>query len=77
MQEEIERLFNDDPDFRALCNNYEETARTLKFWIKLSQSSAKLIDREKHDCKEYLLELETDILMTLQIQFPQIGRAHV
>ena len=66
----IEQLFNNDPDFRALCNNYEETAKTLAFWIRLSRLPAKLIDREKHDCKAFLQELETDIILTLQSQSP-------
>ena len=70
-QAKIEQMFHDDPDFQALCREYEETARTLAFWDQLSRLPMKQIARQKLDCKEFLQELETDILMILENQFPQ------
>jgi len=63
----IEQLFHEDRDFRALCEEYEEMAKTLAFWIWLSRLRLPLreIDRQKRDCKEFLQELETEILMIL------------
>lgn len=69
-REKIEQLSGDDPDFRALCREYEETARTLAFWIRLTRLPLHLIDRQKQDCKEVLREMETEILLMLDRQFP-------
>ena len=69
-REKIEQLFCDDPDFRALCCEYEETTRTLAFWIQLERLPHKRIDQQKQDCQEALQEMETDILFMLDRQFP-------
>lgn len=72
-QEQMERLSTEDPDFRALCGEYEETAKTLAFWVWLSRLPARQIDRQKHESKELLRELETEILMTLRKQYPAVA----
>lgn len=66
----IEELFGDDPDFRALCREYEETAQMLAFWIRLSRLPLTQINRQNQDCKEALREMETEILLMLNRQFP-------
>jgi hypothetical protein len=73
-QKQIEQLFKDDPDFRASCGEYEETAKTLAFWIWLSRLPARQINRQKHEHKELLQELETEILMTLRKQYPAVEK---
>lgn len=62
----IKRLRQVDPDFRAVCQEYEETARALAFWIRLSKLSLREIKRQKAACQELLHELETDIRMMLE-----------
>lgn len=69
-REKIEQLFGDDPDFRALCREYEETTRMLAFWIRLARLPLKQLDRQKQDCKEVLQEMEIEILLTIDRQFP-------
>ena len=69
----MERLSTEDPDFRALCGEYEETAKTLAFWVWLSRLPARQINRQKHEHKELLQELETEILMTLRKQYPAVA----
>jgi hypothetical protein len=64
--ERMEWLFKANPDFRALCVDYEEAAKTLAFWQLLSKLPTKQIDRQISDHKELLQELETEIRMTLQ-----------
>lgn len=64
----IKRLRQSDPDFRAVCREYEETAKALDFWVRLSKQAMRQIDRQKLACKELLQELETEIRMTLEQQ---------
>lgn len=65
-REEIDCLLQSDPDFRAVCREYEETANALAFWVRLSQQAARQIARQKAECKELLRELEAEIRMTLE-----------
>lgn len=67
-QEKIGDLFQADADFRALCREYEETSKTLDFWIRLSKQALRQIDRQKLGCEELLRELETEIRMALEEQ---------
>lgn len=67
-QERIEQLLRSDPDFRAVCQEYEEAAKALAFWIQLSQLSLRQIERQKAECKELMQELEAEIRMTLELR---------
>lgn len=64
-QEKIGHLFCVDPDFRAVCNEYEATAKALAFWVWLSKMAMTQIQQQKAECKALLRELETEIRMTL------------
>lgn len=66
----MEWLFKANPDFKALCTDYEEAAKTLAFWLNLSRLPARRIDRQISDCRELLQELETEIRLTLQEHHP-------
>jgi len=62
----IEDLYKENSDFRALCMDYEEAVKTLSFWRRLVRLPIRKIKREISDCREFMRELETEILMTLQ-----------
>lgn len=67
-QEKIEHLLRSDPDFRALCLEYEETAKALAFCTQLSKLSLRQIERQKAECKELLQELQTEVRLTLELR---------
>ena len=63
-QDEIAHLFEQHPEFRALCRDYSDVADKLKHWEQhLTHTEA-----VTHDWQVVLQELEAELVETLKTQ---------
>jgi hypothetical protein len=58
----IRRLQARDPDFRSICNDYDDTWRALKHWEAASQAAPERVA----EYRQMLNELEAEALAILE-----------
>jgi uncharacterized protein YdcH (DUF465 family) len=58
----IRRLRARDPDFRSICNDYEDAQRALKGWEAAGQAAAERMA----EYRQMLTELEAEALAILE-----------
>jgi hypothetical protein len=58
----IHRLYASSADFRAICEDYEEALRALRYW----QAACGDADAKVLEYREFVKELETEILQLLE-----------
>jgi len=58
----IGRLLRDDPDFRELCDDYEDATSALNFWLSPPGRS----ETRARGYRELVVELEAEIEATLR-----------
>jgi len=63
---EIRRLTTRDPQFRAICHDYQEAAAALDRWRQAAGAGLQPDDLQVRDYERLLTELEAEILAELQ-----------
>jgi len=63
---EIRRLTARDPQFRAICHDYQEAAAALHRWRQAAATGRQPDELQVRDYERLLTELEAEILAELQ-----------
>jgi hypothetical protein len=58
----IRRLQGRDPDFRSICDDYDDAQRALKYWEAAGQAAPERVA----EYREMLAELEAEALAILE-----------
>ena len=66
LEARIRTLMTSDPDLAQMIQEYEEVARTLDFWIRLSALPGKHIDNQVRDNRDLLEELVAEIKLAVE-----------
>ena len=66
LEARIQALMMFDPDLAQMIQEYEEVARTLDFWIRLSALPEKHIENQVRDNRDLLEELVAEIELAVE-----------
>ena len=64
----IERRIAGDPEFLALCEDYDACVNALQYWAKSKEPEAEI---RVHEYRNLVQELEAELVETLAARKPQ------